>query len=100
MDIVDVRTGRTQGVLRINVSRRGHSNDSAHIASLGNPYRPVVPGDTLVRYERWVRENRSHVIERLADELQGRNVELACWCKGAATCHANVVARLIAEAHS
>ena len=100
MRIVDVRRARTQGVLRINVSRMGHANDTKHVASLGNPYRPMVAGDTLERYEQWARENRSEVIERLADELQGRDVELACWCRGASTCHANVVAKLIEEVYA
>lgn len=86
---------------RINVSRRATASDAEHLVALGNPYRPRTPGDTLPRYRQLLARpnaDRERAIARIADlARQGADVELGCWCRGASTCHANVIRDTVRE---
>lgn len=92
--VIDVRDP-VGAARRINVSRRSHANDHLHLRALGNPYRPRTPGDTLPRYRQLIGQPHDerhaalqHIVGLLAN---GVDVELACWCHGASTCHATVI---------
>ena len=103
--VVDLRDPVVAGRVRVNVSRRVHASAFAHERALGNPFtvaRSEPFGAASARFRRflWVRLQsgecaESDALDRIRDLAQRQEVELGCWCRGADTCHAHVVASAV-----
>lgn len=103
--VCDLRDPTSASLHRVNVSRRSHSNEDSFERALGNPFRVAAgdePGAASAQFRSWLWERLQAqdagvlaALERIEALAAAGGVELACWCRGARTCHAHVIVRCV-----